>query len=272
MFSFHTEVFTGDNANSYGKGFVAAADPSSLPRILCQHVWSPHVWESGRRHSSEWLGCELLVLDYDDPIYSIDEMRGRLNHYRIGHIMGTTKSHLLIKNGKRCERYRVVIPLARPIHSIEVYKHVYAKALQYPTLRGADPACSDVARWYAPCTKLASLMWGPGIPLPGVPTGLDDDQVLEWMRFQRPRRERANVVALPQDRRLNRTVDGIVARGLQPGSRNRDLFIVSCEVARKFGTSGLRAKVEELLHVSGSGLPEAEIEAVIKKAAKRAAS
>ncbi len=62
-----------------------------LAEAITNHHWSPIVWQRNCRKRDNFLSCRLMVLDFDDPGYSLAQC---LNDWcDTVHIIGTTKSH-----------------------------------------------------------------------------------------------------------------------------------------------------------------------------------
>lgn len=125
----------------------------ALADAMTRWTWSPIIWKSGVRLSSNFEYSDCVVLDFDSPEVSMaSTLENKLADYI--HIVGTTKSHQVPKDGITCDRFRVLLALDRRITDAREYQHTLTKLIEE---YGADPACSDPARFFWPCTKIVNL-------------------------------------------------------------------------------------------------------------------
>ena len=69
-------------------------------------------------------------------------------------MIGTTRSHQKEKNGLICERFRLIIPVSNQINDRQSYSSLMSQAIKH---YGSDEACSDLGRFYFPCTEIISI-------------------------------------------------------------------------------------------------------------------
>lgn len=119
-----------------------------IKRVVLSRVWSPIVWENGRRGSSNFQFSDYCGLDFDDTI-SIDEAIGIFKDYRC--IIATTENHRKWKNGVYADRYRVVVPWERRITNRDEYVYNMALVISAYT---ADAACKDAGRLFKPSREV----------------------------------------------------------------------------------------------------------------------
>lgn len=123
-------------------------EPEFVWSQLLKCRYSPIKWKAGTRKSDNFEKVECIVIDVDDgaPLYkTLEILQG------ICCLVGTTKSHQKDKKGKICDRYRVVLPLIRPITDKQEYE---ATQIYWIEKLGGDMATKDLARMYAPCTEI----------------------------------------------------------------------------------------------------------------------
>lgn len=110
------------------------ADKRTLP------AWSPASFGPGarRRLASRVVAVSCLVLDHDDGAPIED---GRRPWWAWSHLVHTTSSHT-----GEVPRYRVIVPLARPI-PVAAWARAWHWAHHRAGLR-ADPKCKDPSRLY----------------------------------------------------------------------------------------------------------------------------
>lgn len=125
---------------------------------ITQYNWSPSTFESKkdhdvpRRDNQHFEKCGLLVLDIDNDA-TIEFALTEFKEYK--HIIATTKSHGIEKNGVTCDRFRVILFLDRPITDVDQYYHNWQ--LAYDKWPFIDKACKDPARFYYPCKEVVSV-------------------------------------------------------------------------------------------------------------------
>lgn len=121
-----------------------------LSFIISKKCWSPIVWKNGRRAKNNFLSCEIMALDFDDGITTIEDMRTWANHHNLHHIISTTKSHQIEKSGKpACDRFRAVLVFETVITDIFQYEMNMLRMIKNLY---ADQSCKDGGRYFAPST------------------------------------------------------------------------------------------------------------------------
>ncbi len=121
-----------------------------LEEIICDKVWSPTVFKNNRRHKSNFEKCIFLGIDIDEGA-SLDETVALIREWELRAIIGTTRSHRKLKNGKIADRFRIIIEMFEYCNDIELLEYnlgLYVKCL------GADRSCVDGARLFYKCTDV----------------------------------------------------------------------------------------------------------------------
>src|SRR5574344_390431 len=109
--------------------------------------YSAGTFKDNYRNADNYLNySDLIILDVDDG-KSINE--ARIIFEPFDYIIATTKSHQKEKNGKICDRFRVILPTEKPIN---LNKTDYSKMMNevfkdYPFV---DTVCKDSSRFYFP--------------------------------------------------------------------------------------------------------------------------
>lgn len=75
-------------------------------RILTKHTWCNSIFLNGERNSKNFISTNLLVLDFDCG-YPISYAKEDFKDYQ--YIIGTTRSHQVLKDGRRCDRFRLLL-------------------------------------------------------------------------------------------------------------------------------------------------------------------
>lgn len=135
------------------RGFTAVDihNISDIATYVCNHAWSHCVWRDGIRHTANYLMSDIIALDFDHGM-TLDDAKWIFRGFK--HIIGTTKSHTLHKNGILCDRFRVILVLSERITSHEILR----TTMQYFANKyKADTQAVDAARFFFPCTNIVSI-------------------------------------------------------------------------------------------------------------------
>lgn len=132
--------------------FQVLEDLEELAELITLHDWAPAVFIDSYRKKANFGGTDLLVFDVDSGC-TLAEAKEYFKDY--SHIIATTRSHQVEKNGVVCDRFRVILELDKPIKDAATYAatwHHYAK--RYPFI---DEACKDESRFYYKSTSVVSI-------------------------------------------------------------------------------------------------------------------
>lgn len=140
---------TATRASSAVRGFKPSFD---LPKAMVSSIWAGIVWRGGYRRADNFLHSDWAVLDFDSGEMTLRE--AICTWVDCIHVVGTTKSHQLAKDGRPpVDRFRVAIPWDRRITDGKTYRYNMVELTEkYP----ADTQCKDAARLYYPCTAIVS--------------------------------------------------------------------------------------------------------------------
>lgn len=148
------------NAADSAQGWQEATG-TALDVVKAGYNLSPGIFADGHRCLQKCKGAGLLILDFDD---GCDLETAAMLFAHCDGVIYTTQSHQRDKNGKTCDRFRVILKLSRQVNPTE-YTSLYVDHLAL----GADPKAKDAAHFF----------WGAGadstiIPLVGG-TAIDVD-------------------------------------------------------------------------------------------------
>ena len=120
--------YLNDHANWTNKGIVKLLEQPEFN-------WCNHHTVDGHRSEADMIaGFNILVLDIDEGT-PISVAQSLLSEYE--YILHTTKSHQIEKNGKICDRYRILLPMSHTLKlNAEDYKAFMANIqewLPFPT-------------------------------------------------------------------------------------------------------------------------------------------
>lgn len=143
----HDLNITFSTSNNLAKDYISHSLPfGEFGDILKTEInYSPFQYrENYRKEDNSILtNANAIFLDFDDGL-SIDKAKSIFSDFC--YVLATTKSHQKEKNGKVCDRFRIVIPCETNIHLCkEDYKELMNDII---TTYGADKACKDIARFY----------------------------------------------------------------------------------------------------------------------------
>lgn len=148
MISYVNKPVNHDRPQEYYKDYQRSQD---LKSIITSFVWSPIIFDGGRRGQVNFIESHWAVVDIDGG-WSLDAAIKCLQGS--AHIIGTTRSHRVAKGQKpACDRFRICVPWSEPIRDIELYRFNLALCIEGC---GSDMQCSDGARFFWPCTEIIS--------------------------------------------------------------------------------------------------------------------
>lgn len=114
--------------------------------------WAPGIFKDKIRNKALLDTIEILALDVDEGC-TLEQAKIIFADYK--HIIGTSRSHGIEKNGVVCDRFRVILFLDKPVTTDSDFKqHWFAAYDKWPFI---DKACKDSARFFFPCTKIVSI-------------------------------------------------------------------------------------------------------------------
>lgn len=139
----HDLNITFSTSKELAKDYISNSLPfGDFGTILKSEInYSPFQYRENYRKedNSVLTNANCIFLDFDDGL-SIDKAKGIFSH--LCYVLATTKSHQKEKNGKVCDRFRIVIPCETNITlSKEEYKELMNDII---TTYGADRACKKI--------------------------------------------------------------------------------------------------------------------------------
>lgn len=181
---------------------------------LCGEVvssdWSQSLFEGNYRKAANFKSAEIVALDIDDGL-PIEDAINRFEDYK--HIIATTKSHNVDKNGKVSDRYRIILFLDGVITSKEAFKATWDSL--YKICPEIDTACKDVSRYWSKSVKVVSTN----------PTGN-----LISIIHSDPKKVAPTAVQKSVTTSLSKETLELLGIGVEEGSRNQRLFKAAKDV------------------------------------------
>ena len=197
---------------------------SDIASVIKSRMWSPIVWHGGNRAASNFHFAKYIALDFDSEI-SLNDAHQMFHELR--HIIGTTKSHGIEKNGITSDRFRVILMLDQVIYDGKYFAYLCKRLARH---YGSDLAACDAGRLFFACKDIISIVEGASI----VAQDYAEDYAIECERYRH------------KDKRLETFKDlkkipisvlyRLNAQIPKPGTRNNFIFALVSDL-QKLGVS-----------------------------------
>jgi hypothetical protein len=125
--------------------------------VVGKHSWSPIVYSDNYRISDNFKFSELIGLDFDDGALSLKEAIEWVKDNDFEAMIGTTKSHQVMKQLTINDRFRMIIRTSETCRDLNDYEYTLTKVIKETK---ADPSCKDAARFFYPCKNLELMNHG----------------------------------------------------------------------------------------------------------------
>ena len=141
-------------AGSTGWETANTTDLAMVSKCVTMFTWSPIVWNGGGRNEDNFLKAYFIALDFDKGMTCGQAVNNIFCD--TSHIIGTTFSHQKVKGHEPpCDRFRVILRLAKPIENQVDWVHNTRALIQK---HNADIGCQDAARPFWACTSIVSIL------------------------------------------------------------------------------------------------------------------
>lgn len=124
---------------------------TDVAAIMFKSAYSPIVFKNNWRAQKNFLSCQLLALDFDHPDKSIGDAKDYFIDIGVRFVIGATRNHQKLKDGRINDRYRVVIPMTSAITDLGLFR---ANMKKFIEIFKTDNQCADGARLYYPCIEI----------------------------------------------------------------------------------------------------------------------
>jgi hypothetical protein len=148
--------FLAQPDETHAKGKKVNLDFSEIIYLIINFNYSAGLFKRNFRSNKSFVNTDIIIFDIDDEQpnnKSILDVSNQLKSYK--HILSTTKSHQISKNGIVCDRYRILFFLDQHINSVASYKATVHKIEQLFNLK-TDPKTNSPARFYFMSAKIIS--------------------------------------------------------------------------------------------------------------------
>lgn len=181
MLMFHSDTKNLGNGKMYWKGWRGKYVPTTgeVCDLILKYACSPCMWGAGIRKKENFRYAEWIGLDFDEGM-TLETAKATFKPYM--HVIATTKSHGIEKNGVTCDRFRVILKTKDRIKNRDDYEATVESLIRE---HGADKACKDAARFFWPCKEIiVSKYFGQTIRV------IDSSQVKKKIEAYRERRRK----------------------------------------------------------------------------------
>lgn len=205
-----------------------------LTKLITKGNYSLSTFKDNDRTVASFLRADSIGLDFDDGL-SLDDAVDVFKDYM--HIIATTKSHQIQKNGVVADRFRVILFLDEPITDANDFKATMVKLMaDHPS---ADPACKDASRMFYPSTKIiTSSKKGKKYP------------VVKWV--EPPPKPEVELVEGERGTLLKATLE-FLQFGAKPGTANDALYRAAKDMQQNGYTKDeVISKVETMISIGGT--------------------
>ena len=190
-----------------------------LEDIILNENYSLGIFKDNIVVKSNFISAESIALDFDQD-FTLKQAKEQFKDYK--HIIATTKSHQKLKNGIKCDRFRVIIFLNEPIRDNETFFTTWKSIeKQFPKL---DVQCKNSSRFFYPSLQIVSVN----------KSGKLFDVVKNDLDLALGKKEAPKILQLKGHGKLSKKTKTALRKGLEPGSRNGETF----KIAKDFQENG----------------------------------
>lgn len=153
MISYHPDSASAPIGTPFTAGFraVDVDDPERLAKCVSTYAWAPARFVDGYRKRENFIEANWLGLDFDSPEIGLKQIAKAVCD--MVHILGTTRSHGVAKDGVTCDRFRLLLRAERPMSGGECLATLRRLAEKWPI----DPSCIDLGRHFFACREIISV-------------------------------------------------------------------------------------------------------------------
>lgn len=197
---------------------------SLIADVIKHRMWSPIVWHGGNRAASNFHFAKYIALDFDSEI-SLNDAHQMFHELR--HIIGTTKSHGIEKNGITSDRFRVILMLDQVIFDGKYFAYLCKRLARH---YGSDLAACDAGRLFFACKDIISIVEGASI----IAQDYAEDYAIECERYRHKDKE---IAAYKDLKKIPYQIEcTIYSHVPKPGTRNNFIFAIASDL-QKLGVS-----------------------------------
>lgn len=148
--------FTSFINEKVNRGTRLALKGSEIPEFIINNNYSAIKYKFNRRKKSNAQDTRVIVLDIDEPqtnYPTLNDIKTRLKEFN--HIIATTRSHQIEKNGVVCDRYRILLFISEAIANADSYKAQVNLIASYLNINH-DKKCVNINRLFYKSKEVVS--------------------------------------------------------------------------------------------------------------------
>lgn len=210
----------GSNVKAVRYQSIICNDFKTLVKFALQYQWSPITWQDNYRKRENFKSCEFCVLDIDGGLSYPQAVR-IITERKIKAVILSTENHQREKDGKICDRMRIIMRWDKPITDLETYLFNYRA---WNREFSGDRATAEGGRHFKPSPMMLGAFDGEllAVSKPMIKPKIDKDEFFKAIDFKKSGR-------LPQD-----LLDFIERGNLLTTGRQNSFFLAAC-TCRKLG-------------------------------------
>jgi hypothetical protein len=210
------KISIGQDGDKVNFEAVDVRDIRELSELILKSPYSLGIFKDNYRTKANFVQAEAIGLDFDEGM-SLAEATELFKDY--SHIIAPSRSHQVEKNGKVCDRFRVILILSEPITDAKVFEATWFELFkQFPKL---DKACKDASRFFYPSKSVHSVKSG-GLRVQPV-----DPEFLGFTEYNPPL-----ITQFPSEEKgeLGKATLKFLQFGAPHGERHRELYKAARDV------------------------------------------
>jgi hypothetical protein len=141
---------------------VSVTSLEQMAELCLKNNFSPAIFKDGKRNLANFEMAYCIGLDVDNdgklvqgkhvPEMTIEQAKEAFNDYT--HLILPSRSHQKLKDGRVCDRFRIILFFTEPITDIDTFYATWFWCKeQWPAI---DPQCKDPSRFYYKHSDIAS--------------------------------------------------------------------------------------------------------------------
>lgn len=198
-----------------------------ISRYALASMWSPILFKDNYRKKINFISSEWCALDIDDGVTFV-ECCDILQRYKIKSVVLSTENHQKLKNGKICDRMRVIMRWDRVITDVNVYEFNYRN---WNNLFKGDKSTVEGSRQFKASGKILAVFDGNLLAVNSVVKKVDFNK---WKEFEK--------LDYREKKILPPMVKDFVECGILPGSGRQDSFFKAACSLRSIGMAENEAR------------------------------
>lgn len=230
-----------------------------MAELCVKNNFSPAVFKDGKRNLANFQTAYCIGLDVDNDgrtvEMTLDEAKEAFKDYT--HLILPSRSHQTLKDGKTCDRFRVILFFTEPITNLDSFYATWfwCKA-KWPAI---DPQCKDPSRFYFKHSSIVSIRKMGTRVVPVQPTLKEETKPIDISKLSEGDRGK-----------LSRSTLEFLLDGSDKGNRNGNTYKAAKEFQQNlYSEDEAVEKIIGALTLSGTiarDFPESEAIQTIKSA------